>query len=80
MFFDQKTVFFRFPARNTLEKAYEITSKTKFSTPIVQFSSHLHPALSYSLHVEAVTELRQSSDSTEASTADAAELEQYGRL
>jgi hypothetical protein len=29
-------------------------------------------------HIEAVAELRQSSDSTEASTADAAEVEQYG--
>ena len=35
--------------RNTLENAYRITSKSKFSTPVVQFSSHLHPALSYSL-------------------------------
>ena len=35
--------------RNTCENAYKINSKTKFSTPIVQFSSHLHPALSNSL-------------------------------
>ena len=35
--------------RNTFENAFKITSKSKFSTPIVQFSSHLHPALSHSL-------------------------------
>ena len=35
--------------RNTLENAYKITSKSKFSTHFVQFSSHLHPALSNSL-------------------------------
>ena len=36
--------------RDTLENAIKITSKTKFSTHFVQISSHLHPALSYSLH------------------------------
>ena len=35
-----------------LENTFKITSKTKFSTPIVPIPSHLHPALSYSLHNE----------------------------
>ena len=35
---------------DTLQNATKITSKTKFSTPIVQIPSHLHPALSYSLY------------------------------
>ena len=47
-FFDGNTVFFRF-GRNTLENAYKITSKSKFSTQNVQIPYHLHPALSYSL-------------------------------
>ena len=34
---------------DTLQNALKITSKSKFSTPIVQIPSHLHPALSYSL-------------------------------
>ena len=37
-------------SRNTLENAYKITSKSKFSTQNVQIPYHLHPALSYSLH------------------------------
>ena len=32
-----------------LENAIKITSTSKFSTPIVQIPSHLHPALSYGL-------------------------------
>ena len=36
--------------RNTLENAYKITSKSKFSTQNVQIPYHLHPALSNSLH------------------------------
>ena len=44
-----KNNFLQISGRNTLENADKITSKTKFSTPIVQFSSPLHPASSYSL-------------------------------
>ena len=36
---------------DTLQNATKITSKSKFSTHFVQISSHLHPAVSYSLHV-----------------------------
>ena len=35
--------------RNMFENAYDITSKSKFSTQNVQILYHLHPALSYSL-------------------------------
>ena len=45
-FFDGKTVFL---ARNTLENAYTITSKSNFSTHFVQIPYHLHPALRNSL-------------------------------
>ena len=56
MFFDHQTTFLDGKKRvlqvfgpDTLQNAIKITSKTKFSTPIVQIPSHLHPALSYSL-------------------------------
>ena len=45
----QKKNVLQVSGRNTLENAYKITSKSKFSTHFVQFSSHLHPALSNNL-------------------------------
>ena len=48
MFFDGKNSVLQVSGRNTLETVYKITSKSKFSTHFVQFSSHLHPALSNS--------------------------------
>ena len=35
--------------RNTLENAYKVTLKSKFSTQNVQIPYYLHPALSYNL-------------------------------
>ena len=54
-FFDGQTVFFRASGRNTLEKGYKITSKSKFSTHFVQIPYHLHPALCSSLDTRTVT-------------------------
>ena len=47
--FESKNNVFQVSGRDMLENATKITSKTKFSTHVVQISSHLHPALSYKL-------------------------------
>ena len=48
-FFLSKSRVLQVSGRDTLENAYKITSKSKFSTQNVQIPYYLHPALSYSL-------------------------------